>query len=950
MAAQEYARSCLQRCGLATVEQLADRVRTPDRKAEYFLYEAACALKYDLVPWADLPPQVLETRNLMRCTGVTRRREGLLIEDIGADCASLDLSTTLQAKWYGDKSRISYTHLSTFLMTSTFAEATTRLLVRPSGVGYSKSQCKNRSKFFTECTLDAEEMIELLSPYLAAEQQQQQQIVTDSVAADKAHTVNKAPAAEKAPIAKEAASADEAAAADLVLATDDEEKELSPAPVDLVHSAVVVVTSTSAAGGGLPTVVRTLEELLGDVLHRMHGYQQYSFSKLWKGIGDGNAKQICEIGCGGGKSWIMLALAVCWSLKKDTPVVIIVPSLVLVGQHIVTAKKLFGLTLGYVVGGHKNVTNITIVVANSIQTYLDEKTPELILGDEAHHILRHVKCRSEGGDESDDEDSDDSGFLRTCSEIPGQHVYFTATPPDGVVPNICIPFGDLIENNHLVDYCVWVPYFGDETWHTSASSQSYFQSVAQLAAEMPTWKRILAFCNRVENCIILSQEMDKSGIPSAWMSGATKVAQRLELFKKLESGEIRCIVSVETISEGLDIPAADTCIFAEPRTSHSRIIQCVGRVLRKSSGKTVAHVVVPAMHSHALRIVLNRLVISTPRLREAFKNQTEGRISFIASSTCDEDTKKQCELQQLNLYTSLGQVLGGDSQWLAKLQLLNEYVGEFQALPAQRTTYQDVKLGIWCDKQRQAFKGKGNSRPLTAEQVTALTAVPGWWWEQDLDAQWLAKLQLLNEYVGEFQTLPARNITYQDVKLGSWCNTQRTAFKGKGNRRPLTAEQVTALNAVPGWWWEQDLDAQWLAKLQLLNEYVGEFQTLPTKNITYKDVKLGIWCDTQRQAFKGKGTWRHLTAEQVTSLTAVPGWWWEQDMDAQWLAKLQLLNEYVGEFQTLPTQNITYQDVKLGKWCNNQRTAFKGKGNFRPLTAEQVTALTAVPGWWWTKR
>ena len=123
---------------------------------------------------------------------------------------------------------------------------------------------------------------------------------------------------------------------------------------------------------------------------------------------------------------------------------------------------------------------------------------------------------------------------------------------------------------------------------------------------------------------------------------------------------------------------------------------------------------------------------------------------------------------------------------------------------------------------------------------------------------------------------------------------------------------------------------------------------MPTQKTTYQDVKLGSWCDTQRKAFKGKGTWRPLTAEQVTALTAVPGWWW--DMDAQWLAKLQLLNEYVGEFQALPVAKTTYKDVKLGIWCTTQRQAFKGKGTWRPLTAEQVTALTAVPGWWWTKR
>ena len=60
---------------------------------------------------------------------------------------------------------------------------------------------------------------------------------------------------------------------------------------------------------------------------------------------------------------------------------------------------------------------------------------------------------------------------------------------------------------------------------------------------------------------------------------------RKEIFKKFKKNEIRIIVSVNCIAEGIDLPFVDTVIFFDDRNSDISIIQCCGRALRKYSSK-----------------------------------------------------------------------------------------------------------------------------------------------------------------------------------------------------------------------------------------------------------------------------------------------------------------------------------------------------------------------------
>lgn len=69
------------------------------------------------------------------------------------------------------------------------------------------------------------------------------------------------------------------------------------------------------------------------------------------------------------------------------------------------------------------------------------------------------------------------------------------------------------------------------------------------------------------------------------ITASLKKSEREKYFSEFESigtaQKCRCLITVNCISEGVDLPHADTAIFACDKKSIINIIQCVGRVMRK---------------------------------------------------------------------------------------------------------------------------------------------------------------------------------------------------------------------------------------------------------------------------------------------------------------------------------------------------------------------------------
>ena len=62
-----------------------------------------------------------------------------------------------------------------------------------------------------------------------------------------------------------------------------------------------------------------------------------------------------------------------------------------------------------------------------------------------------------------------------------------------------------------------------------------------------------------------------------------------------DNDEARVISNVKLFTEGVDVPALDAVIFLDPKQSQVDIVQAVGRVMRKSPGKTLGYIIVPVV-------------------------------------------------------------------------------------------------------------------------------------------------------------------------------------------------------------------------------------------------------------------------------------------------------------------------------------------------------------------
>ncbi|WKY44041.1 DEAD/DEAH box helicase family protein [Eubacteriaceae bacterium ES2] len=108
-------------------------------------------------------------------------------------------------------------------------------------------------------------------------------------------------------------------------------------------------------------------------------------------------------------------------------------------------------------------------------------------------------------------------------------------------------------------------------------------------------RRALAFCINRKHALFMTDYFQQRGIACcAVISGGTDqsdlVCARDEAVKKLKTGELKVIFSVDMFNEGLDIPELDMVLFLRPTQSPTVFLQQLGRGLRKSRDKNYVNV------------------------------------------------------------------------------------------------------------------------------------------------------------------------------------------------------------------------------------------------------------------------------------------------------------------------------------------------------------------------
>ena len=98
--------------------------------------------------------------------------------------------------------------------------------------------------------------------------------------------------------------------------------------------------------------------------------------------------------------------------------------------------------------------------------------------------------------------------------------------------------------------------------------------------------RTIAFCADIAHSVGLAEAFQQRGFPCAVISSLTPLEERRDVLKKFRSGEIKIITNCGILTEGFDCPELECIILARPTKSELLMMQQIGRVTRRSEGKS----------------------------------------------------------------------------------------------------------------------------------------------------------------------------------------------------------------------------------------------------------------------------------------------------------------------------------------------------------------------------
>ncbi len=107
----------------------------------------------------------------------------------------------------------------------------------------------------------------------------------------------------------------------------------------------------------------------------------------------------------------------------------------------------------------------------------------------------------------------------------------------------------------------------------------------QRLAANPRQSRAVVFCVSVAHAEFMAEWLNSAGLPAACVTGNTPGEERRLAPKRLASGELCALVTVDLYNEGIDLPMVDTLLLLRPTQSPVLFQQQIGRGLRLSPGK-----------------------------------------------------------------------------------------------------------------------------------------------------------------------------------------------------------------------------------------------------------------------------------------------------------------------------------------------------------------------------
>jgi superfamily II DNA or RNA helicase len=923
-------------------ETIIEWIRGANRWQYYQLFEMAAAvysntLPLDMLPLTDGPERVFARVRAVRppldwpADDIDRIWDAYL--DRGFDSATADFARTVQAKWYAPGRAITFTAAATFNTASQIVQRGRvnfeRQLIHSEGSRVPRAVAATPDMQFVEMSniVLADIFVRALQEFGKRREilqgaridDEMREIVAqnDDAASDTTSVVDDAENTDESEFDSASDSGDNNSDAEDGSETETPEHEVMPAQI---------------TRHGAPFTLRAVQLQMFDVLRRHHFSGRLRF----------------ETPPGSGKTTFLAWLAA--TQLTDNPdfrCVFFVPTKTIAHDVAATFTD-FGLPCTLLHSSYKcpNLDRACVIVCcyGSALRLAGQQFTHVYV-DEAHH-LENVELRAAPAIRP---------YLHAIAGMPAElRIEISATFRTRNL-DLCVTHDTAVAEQIVLPLRYIVPQYNGADRMSAVANY--------LVANTHIHRRVLAYCNTEREALRFAEVALRAGLLAETIFGSTPMRRRAELLEQFVDGRARVLVSVGTLCEGVDIRAADTCVFVEARSSRINVWQCIGRVMRVHEGKQWGWVILPTTsESTELRRFADIIRVHDPTAFE--RGKPSRRIEAVCGEwRADENFDGTCE------YETLEAALCGE--WWQKLSWLREYVATEECLPYRSTIWMRPDgsawfIGNWINSQRAARK-KGK---MSEDRIQQLETVPGWIWEDEKKKNmakvqpWPEWLEVLREYVAAEGCLPYRSTIWtrpadgQKWKIGLWISRQRVARK-KGK---LSEDQTQQLETVPGWIWEDEKKKNmakvrpWPEWLEVLREYVAAKGCLPYRSTIWtrpadgQKWKIGQWINRQRTARK-KGK---LSEDQTQQLETVPGWIWEDEkmknaaQKQPWPEWIEVLREYVAAEQLLPIYKTVWtrpdgREWKIGNWIASQRHARK-KGK---LSEDQTQQLETIPGWKW---
>jgi superfamily II DNA or RNA helicase len=117
-----------------------------------------------------------------------------------------------------------------------------------------------------------------------------------------------------------------------------------------------------------------------------------------------------------------------------------------------------------------------------------------------------------------------------------------------------------------------------------------------LALEKYDVKKIISYHSTINRAETFTSDVLKdamSGYEKLHISSNMTGKQRHEVMERFRKAKRAIITNARCLTEGIDVPAADMVLFADPKYSEIDTVQAVGRVMRVSKGKITGYIFLP---------------------------------------------------------------------------------------------------------------------------------------------------------------------------------------------------------------------------------------------------------------------------------------------------------------------------------------------------------------------